>query len=92
MPSSGWPSLPVIPSSLRASLVTLLGPAPNVNSILTLARVGSTPDIEKHRLRLIGYRDKVVALINILEGSGLKSPGTNPITSTRRAVLVPTAA
>jgi hypothetical protein len=69
----------------------LLGPAPNVNAILIVARSGPAPDIEKHRLRLIGYRDKVVALINILEG-GLNTPGTKPITSTRHAILVPTAA
>ena len=91
MPSSGLPSVPFIPSSLRASLVTLLGPAPNVNSILALARVSPTPDIEKYRLRLIDYKDKVVALINILEG-GVVTPGISPITSTRQAILKPAAA
>jgi len=69
----------------------LLGPTPNVNAILILARTGPTSGIEKHRLRLIGYRDKVVALISVLEGD-LDTPGTNPTASTRHAVLVPTAA
>jgi len=91
MPSSGLPSLPVMPSSLRESLVTLLGPAPNANAVLVLARLGARPEIEAHRLRLIAYRDKVAALINIIE-SGLNTPETKPIASTRQAILAPTAA
>jgi hypothetical protein len=91
MPSNGLPPLPFIPSSLRKSLVTLLGPAPNVNAILILARTGSMPDIEEYRLRLIGYRDNLMALINLLEDS-LDSPPTKSVTSTRQAISVLTAA
>jgi hypothetical protein len=91
MSTNGLPSLPFVSKSLRESLVTLLGPAPNVNAILSVARISPPPDIEKYKLRLIGYRDKVVALINILE-DGVNTAGTNPIASTRQAILVPTAA
>jgi hypothetical protein len=69
----------------------LLGPAPNVNAILILARTGAIPDIEKHRLQLIGYRDKVAALISVLEGAP-DTPGNSCTPSTRHAVLVPSAA
>jgi hypothetical protein len=88
---SALPSRPFNPSSLRQSLVTLLGPVPDLNAILKSARIGPTPDIQRHRHELMGYRDKVVALLNLLEGS-LATPGTKPITSARQAILAPTAA
>jgi hypothetical protein len=96
MPFNSLPSLPVVHSSLRKSLVTLLGPAPNLNAILILARTGSMPDIEEHKFRLIGYRDNLMALLNLLEENLLEdsfnSPGTKPITSARQAIAVPNAA
>jgi hypothetical protein len=73
MPSRGFRSLQGIHPSLLDSLVTLLGPAPK-------AKIGPTPDIEEHRVQLIAYREKVVALLEILE-STLKAPDAKPITS-----------
>lgn len=48
--------------TLRDCLRTLLGPAPQVKVVL------GPGDIEIQKNRLIAYRGKVVALMNILEG------------------------
>jgi hypothetical protein len=69
----------------------LLGPVPNLSAILISAKFGHTPEIDTNKLRLIGYRDKVVALISILEGDLTTTEGKATATP-RKAILVPKAA
>jgi hypothetical protein len=76
---------------MQQSLLTLLGPTPNLKAILRDARVSLTPDIDRHILELLGYREKVVALLNVLEGS-LTTSEDEVITSERNSRLLPPAA
>ena len=68
-----------IAADIRDSIVTLLGPSPNVKAGRRPTRSDFQYDIEVQKSRLIAYRAKVVALINIFE-AGIETPGNRPIT------------
>ena len=68
-----------IAADIRDSIVTLLGPSPNVKPGRRPARSDLKYDIEVQKSRLIAYRAKVVALINIFE-AGIETPGNEPAT------------
>jgi hypothetical protein len=87
MLSKSVPSRP----AMRQSILTLLGPTPNLQAILIGARFSRTPDIERHRLQLLGYREKLVALLNLIEGS-LTTSEDKAITSERTSSVLPPAA
>jgi hypothetical protein len=71
----------VIPTDVRDSIRTLLGPRPYLKSVPAYARIGSLRQIKLEALALIAYRAKIVALMTILE-VGVKTGQDKPITRT----------
>jgi hypothetical protein len=71
---------PFIPTVLRDSILTLLGPKPSLATV-TGARSKSVNDVLSQRLALIAYRAKIVAVMNILE-VGVKTAENGPIMET----------
>jgi hypothetical protein len=69
----------VIPTDVRDSIRTLLGPRPYLKSVPAYARIGSLWQIKLEALALIAYRAKIVAVMNILE-AGVKTAENGPIT------------
>src|ERR1035438_7637736 len=69
LPTTSLPCLqePFIPTALRDSILTLLGPSPDVRVAPRLARSGSVHDVQIQRLALIAYRAKIAAVMAILE-------------------------
>jgi hypothetical protein len=81
MPSTTSPAFlqkPFIPTVVRNSILTLLGPKPPLETVRE-ARSKSTRDVLSQRDALIAYRTKIVALMNILE-VGVKTAQDGPIT------------
>jgi hypothetical protein len=72
---------PFIPTILRESILTLLGPRPHLKTVSAYARIGSMQHIEVQKLALIAYRAKIVAVMNVLE-VGVKTAENKPITGT----------
>ena len=66
-------------TTVRDAIRALLGPKPQVNTILGSGGNGVPYDIEAQKNALIAYRVKVVALIKMLE-SGVMVCGSVPIT------------
>jgi hypothetical protein len=62
----------------RESIRTLLGPRPQLNTILGSCGIGDPQYLDAQRNALIAYRAKIIALIWMLEG-GVKAPGNGPI-------------
>jgi len=71
-------------ATVRDLIRALLGPRPQVNTILGSAENGVPHDIEVQMNALIAYRAKIVALIGKLEG---EVPGSEPITVLARRNL-----
>jgi hypothetical protein len=66
------------PMKLRDSIRTLLGPKPPVNTAFGITGSAGRGELEIHKNALIAYRARVVALMNILEGT-VTVPANKPI-------------
>lgn len=65
---------PFIPPALRNSILTLLGPRPDMTAVPGHGRIGCMQNIPVQQLALLAYRAKIVALITVLE-VGVKAAG-----------------
>ena len=66
------------PTTLRDSIRTLLGPKPHVKTTACPAGMDVRGEVHAQKFALIAYRARLVALMNILEGT-VAQPANKPI-------------